>query len=69
MALLAPAPMDALLPPLSQWQGRGLVVGSGGIGMALLRALAQRAPRLELVGAGRRVRCFKYNAEKAHAFK
>ncbi|WP_043369399.1 SDR family NAD(P)-dependent oxidoreductase [Cyanobium sp. PCC 7001] len=46
--------MDSLLPPLSQWQGLALVVGSGGIGMALLRALAQRAPGLELVATSRR---------------
>jgi oligopeptide/dipeptide ABC transporter ATP-binding protein len=27
------------------------------------------APRLEMVGEGHRVRCFKYNAEKSHLFK
>jgi NAD(P)-dependent dehydrogenase (short-subunit alcohol dehydrogenase family) len=46
--------MDAGVPPLSQWQGRALVVGSGGIGMALLEALARRAPALELVATTRR---------------
>jgi NAD(P)-dependent dehydrogenase (short-subunit alcohol dehydrogenase family) len=39
---------------LSHWRGRGLVVGCGGIGAALLAALARRCPQLELVGATRR---------------
>lgn len=32
---------------LERWQGRALVVGCGGIGAALVRALEQRAPGLE----------------------
>ncbi|MBE9153484.1 MULTISPECIES: SDR family NAD(P)-dependent oxidoreductase [unclassified Cyanobium] len=36
------------------WCGRALVVGCGGIGQALLRELARRAPALELLGASRR---------------
>ncbi|WP_254978041.1 SDR family NAD(P)-dependent oxidoreductase [Cyanobium sp. ATX 6A2] len=38
---------------LPRWRGRALVVGCGGIGRALLAALARRAPQLELVGASR----------------
>ena len=40
-------------PPLRQWQGRALVVGSGGIGRAVAAELARRAPGLELVLTGR----------------
>ncbi|MEB3335191.1 MAG: SDR family NAD(P)-dependent oxidoreductase [Cyanobacteriota bacterium] len=40
-------------PPWHHWQGHGLVVGAGGIGQALLRALPERAPRLRLWSAGR----------------
>lgn len=36
------------------WSGRALVVGCGGIGQALLRELARRAPQLELLGTYRR---------------
>jgi NAD(P)-dependent dehydrogenase (short-subunit alcohol dehydrogenase family) len=39
--------------PLAGWRGRALVVGCGGIGSALLDALALRAPGLELVGTCR----------------
>ncbi|SBO42281.1 SDR family NAD(P)-dependent oxidoreductase [Cyanobium sp. NIES-981] len=46
--------MTATHPPLSSWQGRALVVGSGGIGAGLLRALSTRAPALELVATTRR---------------
>ena len=38
---------------LSTWHGTALVVGTGGIGSALLEALAQRAPDLQLLGASR----------------
>ena len=38
---------------LRHWQGTALVVGCGGIGTALLEALAERAPGLSLVGASR----------------
>ncbi|MGB5136380.1 MAG: SDR family NAD(P)-dependent oxidoreductase [Prochlorococcaceae cyanobacterium] len=38
---------------LRDWRGRALVVGCGGIGRALLAQLAERCPRLELVGASR----------------
>ena len=38
---------------LSTWQGAALVVGTGGIGSALLEALAERAPDLQLLGASR----------------
>lgn len=41
-------------PPLSSWSGHALVVGAGGIGRALLQALAERAPGLCLWGASRR---------------
>ena len=37
----------------SSWHGTALVVGTGGIGTALLQALAQRAPDLQLLGASR----------------
>jgi NAD(P)-dependent dehydrogenase (short-subunit alcohol dehydrogenase family) len=37
----------------SRWSGRALVVGRGGIGRALLAALADRAPGLEVWSAGR----------------
>lgn len=39
--------------PLRQWHGTALVVGCGGIGTALLAALAWRAPGLSLAGASR----------------
>ena len=38
---------------LSTWHGTALVVGTGGIGSALLEALAERAPNLQLLGASR----------------
>ncbi|MCT0219893.1 SDR family NAD(P)-dependent oxidoreductase [Synechococcus sp. CS-1329] len=38
---------------LAHWQGDALVVGGGGIGQALLQALAQRAPGLRLWGTSR----------------
>lgn len=38
---------------LERWQGRALVVGCGGIGAALVRALAQRAPGLERLASRR----------------
>lgn len=38
---------------LSTWHGTALVVGTGGIGSALLEALAERAPDLQLLGASR----------------
>jgi NAD(P)-dependent dehydrogenase (short-subunit alcohol dehydrogenase family) len=38
---------------LERWQGRALVVGCGGIGAALVRALAQRAPGLERLATRR----------------
>ena len=38
---------------LNTWHGTALVVGTGGIGSALLEALAQRAPDLQLLGASR----------------
>ena len=38
---------------LSTWHGAALVVGTGGIGCALLEALAQRAPDLQLLAASR----------------
>lgn len=38
---------------LRHWQGRALVVGCGGIGQALLSALAERAPDLERLGTQR----------------
>lgn len=44
----------ATRPPLSSWSGHALVVGAGGIGRALLQALAERAPGLSLWGASRR---------------
>ncbi|WP_370593332.1 SDR family oxidoreductase [Synechococcus sp. BSF8S] len=48
----APAPEAGL--DLAHWQGDALVVGCGGIGMALLQALSQRAPGLRLWGTSRR---------------
>ena len=41
--------------PLSwlSWQGRALVVGHGGIGQALVRQLAERAPNLEVLATSR----------------
>ncbi|MFY8148477.1 MAG: SDR family oxidoreductase [Prochlorococcaceae cyanobacterium] len=47
-----PSPQPTAVP-LGQWQGQALVVGGGGIGSALLGALARRAPGLELHLAGR----------------
>ncbi|WP_094512852.1 SDR family NAD(P)-dependent oxidoreductase [Synechococcus sp. MW101C3] len=41
-------------PSLSSWNGHALVVGAGGIGRALVQALAERAPGLCLWGASRR---------------
>jgi short-subunit dehydrogenase len=38
---------------LTTWHGTALVVGLGGIGQALLTALAERAPSLQLIGASR----------------
>ena len=38
---------------LSTWHGTALVVGTGGVGSALLEALAERAPDLQLLGASR----------------
>lgn len=43
----------AVVAPLESWQGRALVVGAGGIGAALLAALAQRAPGLERLATRR----------------
>ena len=40
--------------PLSAWQGHALVVGQGGIGTALVEALRQQAPGLDVHGAGPR---------------
>jgi NAD(P)-dependent dehydrogenase (short-subunit alcohol dehydrogenase family) len=40
--------------PLHTWQGSALVVGCGGIGLALLQELTRRAPQLQLLGASRR---------------
>ncbi|MEA5424413.1 MULTISPECIES: SDR family NAD(P)-dependent oxidoreductase [unclassified Synechococcus] len=48
-----PPQPSAALAPLERWQGEALVVGAGGIGMALLEALQQRAPGLRLHAAGR----------------
>lgn len=48
----APAPETGL--DLAHWQGDALVVGCGGIGMALLQALSQRAPGLRLWATSRR---------------
>lgn len=42
--------------PLDQWQGRALVVGCGGIGSALVRALQQRTPGLERLATHRSAR-------------
>ncbi|MFN9545455.1 MAG: SDR family NAD(P)-dependent oxidoreductase [Cyanobacteriota bacterium] len=39
--------------PWSQWRGHALVVGTGGLGQALLAALPERAPQLRLWSAGR----------------
>lgn len=47
MALAEPGPWQ-------DWQGHALVVGTGGIGAALLDALPARAPGLTLWSAGRR---------------
>ena len=38
---------------LSTWRGTALVVGTGGIGSALVEALAERVPDLQLLGASR----------------
>jgi NAD(P)-dependent dehydrogenase (short-subunit alcohol dehydrogenase family) len=40
---------------LEHWQGRALVVGCGGIGSAVVRALEQRAPALERLATRRSV--------------
>ena len=40
--------------PWQTWEGHALVVGTGGIGRALLAALQDHAPRLRLWTAGRR---------------
>jgi NAD(P)-dependent dehydrogenase (short-subunit alcohol dehydrogenase family) len=40
--------------PWRDWQGHALVVGTGGIGTALLEALPERAPGLSIWSAGRR---------------
>jgi NAD(P)-dependent dehydrogenase (short-subunit alcohol dehydrogenase family) len=40
--------------PWREWQGHALVVGTGGIGTALLEALPARAPGLTIWSAGRR---------------
>ncbi len=40
--------------PWSGWQGRALVVGHGGIGKALARELAVRAPDLQVLATSRR---------------
>lgn len=42
------------LPSLSDWSGQALVVGLGGIGEALVTALALKAPRLTVQTAGPR---------------
>jgi NAD(P)-dependent dehydrogenase (short-subunit alcohol dehydrogenase family) len=39
--------------PWLSWQGRALVVGHGGIGQALVRQLAERAPNLEVLATSR----------------
>lgn len=39
---------------LRRWQGHAIVVGMGGIGTALMRALRRQAPDLKVHGAGRR---------------
>jgi NAD(P)-dependent dehydrogenase (short-subunit alcohol dehydrogenase family) len=39
--------------PLQQWRGRALVVGCGGIGSALVKALEQHAPGLERLATRR----------------
>lgn len=39
--------------PWQHWQGRALVVGHGGIGQALARQLAERAPNLEVLATSR----------------
>ena len=43
----------AVVAPLESWRGRALVVGAGGIGTALLAAVAQRAPGLERLATRR----------------
>ncbi|CAK6688209.1 MULTISPECIES: SDR family NAD(P)-dependent oxidoreductase [unclassified Synechococcus] len=55
MATPAPAAGAPEAPQgLGHWQGDALVVGGGGIGQALLQALALRAPGLRLWGSSRR---------------
>jgi NAD(P)-dependent dehydrogenase (short-subunit alcohol dehydrogenase family) len=43
----------AVIAPLESWRGRALVVGAGGIGAALLAAVAQRAPGLDRLATRR----------------
>jgi NAD(P)-dependent dehydrogenase (short-subunit alcohol dehydrogenase family) len=47
-------PSDDVARPWHSWEGHALVVGTGGIGRALLQALPGHAPSLRLWSAGRR---------------
>ncbi|MEB3195333.1 MAG: SDR family NAD(P)-dependent oxidoreductase [Cyanobacteriota bacterium] len=47
-------PSDDAPRPWHSWEGHALVVGTGGIGRALLQALPGHAPSLRLWSAGRR---------------